>query len=212
MAGDSATIQIKVVNKAEIIQRLDKVKGENAKKVMQATVSDMKRRGPSWIARLASQTYNIATTKLNPNTKSGGSRAMVQASGDTLASVSWTYKGQRLSIGGSGAAGNFKLFPRSHSLRPYILLTEILRGQPATLGHWMKPWSEGGAYGAKSPYMLAGGGGYAVIRKGTTLGERARGLSVPQMVLSVRTSDTLKAKLETEALSRLDHHIGRILG
>lgn len=216
-----ATIQAKIVNKDEVIKRLDKLKGEDAKKVMKSTVSDMKSRGPRWIAQLASQTYNITKAKLNPNTKSGGTRGFVQAAGDTLASISWTYRGQRLPIGGSGAGGNFKLYPRSHSGRPYILLAEVLRGQASTLGHWFAPWSEGGAYGAKSPYMLAGGAGYAVERRSPRSGgrgarraamRRARGPSVPQMVLSVRTKDELKTKLETEALKRLEHHIGRLLG
>lgn len=194
------------VDAKQVIEKLNKMKGENARKVMQRTMSDLNTRGPRLIAQFAAETYALPAVKLNPRTKSG--KGSVSMAGSSLASIEWIYRGQRIVIG----RGGFKLWPASHNMRrrSYKTTTSVLRGQKAVLGVWNRPWSQGGAYRAKSPWFVVNG--LAMQRRGRSLDWTARGPSIPQMVLSVRHEGRLKTGLQNLAIQRLEHNIDGILG
>lgn len=207
-------IRVELTNRAEIMEMLGQLEGEKVKTAVRRAMSDLKRRGPTIIARLAAQTYAISATKLNPNTKAGAGKATVQVSGNIIDAISWTYKGSRLALGGGkGAQGSFKLLPRSGPApgRRYRTRTEILKGNTVEIGHGGPPHSEGGAYGAKSPWMVLPGQSTAMQRLGEGLGDIAKGLSVPQMVLSIRTKDELQMQLEELLRERVEHAIESVL-
>lgn len=200
------SITLKLLNQAEIVAELEKLGDQKAAKALQQTVNYMKGHGPQWIARVAKGYYALPGTKLNPNTKAG--KGSVSASGSTIASVAWHYTGERLHIGGPSG---FKVNPTAHKDKAYQVSTQIIRGQKAVFGHWAKPWSEDGAYGKKSPWMMIPGLPFPVQRMGSGLGEGARGLSVPQMVLSKHTKDQLEETISNEALKRLEYYVGKML-
>ena len=200
-------VEAKVVNKADVIAKLGRLSGEQARTAMTRTMRDVQRRGPAWIAKVATSVYAVPATKLNPNTKAGAGKASVAAGGETLAGVTWTYVGERLTMGGT-----FKLRPAAHRNRPYQLTGQILKGVASPYGHWSKPYSEGGRYGPVSPWMLVSGVNVPIQRTGQVFGGAAKGLAVPQMVLSDRTKDQLQQKLEEETLKRLEHYVEQVLG
>lgn len=202
MAGVELSYKI---DKAHVEEKLKRLKGEDAKKVMKLTVSDMRSKGPSLIARVAAETYELPRTKINPRTKSG--KGSVSMTGGSLATIAWVYRGARLAIGGKG----FGLTPKTQTMKKsYQSETKILRGKTAILGTWNKPWSEEGAHSAESPWFVVNG--LAMKRKGRNLNWTARGPSIPQMVLSVRSQDRLKNGLQNLAVTRLENHIKQILG
>lgn len=200
-------VEAKVVNKAAVIKRLRRLSAEDARKAMVRTMRDVQHRGPAWIAKVATSVYAVPATKLNPNTKAGAGKASVVAGGETLAGVTWTYRGERLTLGGT-----FKIKPPGHRAKPYKITGTIVKGVASPYGHWSKPYSEGGRYGPVSPWMMVPGVNVPIQRTGRVFGGAAKGLAVPQMVVSDRTKDELQRKLEEETLKRLEHYIAQVIG
>ena len=207
----ASSIELTLENKQEIIDKLNKLKGEDLKKVMQWSLKRMQNRGPSIIAKVAAERYEIARNKLNPRTKAG--KGTVSASGGDLGSIEWVYTGKRLLIGtgGEGETG-FHVFPKAHKFSRYDVKTKILKGQNSFFGHWDFPFSEGGAYGPQSPWMIPPGFGFPLMRVGAGFGDPARGPSVPQMVLNDYTRDHLGEALTEAAFKVLQSNLERLLG
>lgn len=211
----SVGLEVKV-NADEVIKKLNSIPTKVAKQAMEKTFNDLSKRGPSIIAKYASQTYNVAKGKLNPNTKSGAGHGSLSVGGGTLASLSWTYTGERGTIGDRGSL--FKLMGGKYQTK-----TKILRGKTSLISAYSKaPARRAGAQGpwSPSPWMKLPGTGVALKRvagghhpnRGTyRFGDPARGLSIPQMILSVRHEDAMREELTERTLERLEHNMERAL-
>lgn len=214
----AATIHIKWVNKAECLARLNRIKGQNVKTVAQRTMSDMKSAAPTLVARMTSQKYAMPATKLNPNTKAGSSRGSVSLVGG-LAGVALQYRGERLALGGGkdSKGGSFPLSPRVVSYgRRQTFKSKVYRSSGMKkVGHYATPWSEGGAYGAKSPAMPIPSGAHGVTppveRQGRGgFNHGMRGPSVPQMVQHTGEEGPMAETLEYLLWSKLERHVNRL--
>lgn len=168
-------------------------------KAVDMTMKTMVRRAPVIVARKGAETYNIAAARLNPRNKK--SKGSVSLSGG-ITDMTLTYTGQKLPV------TDFKgIKPRGARKRPYTITGEIVHGQVAKLGHWNRPGSEGGAYGAQSPWMYLPGITAPVQRTGAKFGGMMRALSVPQMVVSVRTDKTLLRELQDTMADELERQL-----
>lgn len=196
------------VDISSVMDGLNKLQNDIPRRAMTATCADLSKRVPSTVARIAGQTYALPRTKLNPNTKAGAANGAVSV-GASIGGMSWEYKGSRLPI---GAARGFTMKPKTARKSAYVLTTQILRGKWSRFGHWNKPWSEGGRYGRKSPWMLLPGHSVPLMREGKSFHSGANGLSIPQMVLSKRHEAQLKQEIQQLAIERLRHNISRLIG
>lgn len=208
------SITVKVVNKQEVLDKLNRMKGENARMVMQRTMSDMGKKGPSIISKFTSTRYMISAAKVNPNTKAGSGRGSVGMTGG-LAGITFVYRGRMLAIGGGASAreGSFPLSPRTVSYgRRQTFKTQVLRGGGRNeVGHYARPNTEGGAYSAKSPGIPFPGVGTPVERRGDRLSEGFKGPSVPAMVGKEETQAMYMPFLEQALWESLSRHVHNIL-
>lgn len=186
------------VEERGLAQQLDRM-GENAAKAVNRTMSTMGRRAPVMVARIGAEKYNIAAARLNPRNKR--SRGKVSLAGG-LAELELRYVGEKLPI------TDFKdMKPKGYRRTPYDISVQVVRGQVGRAGHWYRPWSEGGAYSAKSPWMFVPGVPGPVMRQGRKLGGTMRALSIPQMVVSKRTEPELQPKLRELMMDELWRNI-----
>ena len=181
-------------------------RGNQWAKSLDYTMRTMKRKAPTIVARNSAQVYNIAASRLNPNNKTAS--GSVSLSGG-LTTLTLTYRGSKLPI------HQFKgMKPRSISAprkRPYVITGQVLKGSSARVGHWSPPHSEGGRYGAKSPWMMVPGVPGPVMRLGSTLGGTMRALSTPQMVVSDRTEAANVRQLNDAMATELVRQLNRFL-
>lgn len=210
---------IKVVNKQEVLQKLENMQGKNAQLVMQRTMADMAKKGPSIIAKVLSTRYAMPASKLNPNSKANqshksGSRGSVSMGG-TLASIEFEYRGRMLAIGGGATAseGSWPLQPRSLNYKNRVTFkTQILRGGGRKpVGHWSKPGSEGGKYGSKSPYMALPGPNTPMQRIGHGTGGADKGPSIPALVHASESQAIYMPLLEQALYETVSRHLPAIV-
>ena len=206
-------VYFELENKAEFMKRLDELEKVKPKRGFQNVLRDMRKRGATLFARIAAQQYAVKQSILKPTTKAGAGKASLSMVGfASLGSINWVYRGERLHIGG-GDNGSFTLKPQVHTPKKrYTLKTRILRGGLKEIGHYNMPYSEGGRFGARSPHMVLPGITVPIRRQGEAFGGGARGLSVPQMILSARTSPTIEHDLSEIAMDRVMYYIQKELG
>lgn len=211
-----------LLDKRELHKKLFE-RGEVWAQAIDYTMSDMRDRGPSKIAKIASETYNLKPAKLNPRNKK--TRGSVSLSGG-LENLTFTYRGSATPI------KEFKpVEPGGYQPTPYQLKVPILVNKKTIIGHWYKPGSEGGSYSQESPWMYiprkSKYGPVKRISSATGLspkkgrGRRAKqkrvykwdggkfGPAVPQMVVSARTDDRTYDELTRLLEQRLTHHLKR---
>lgn len=193
------------LDSARLMRELYK-NGDKWAKQMDYAVKDMRRKGPSVIADIARERYNIKKGELLPSSKSfAGGCSMIGG----VADMTFTYTGRRLT------ATHFNMHPGEWPGQPgsfpraYQIKATILRGNRARIGHWMRPGSEGGAYSAKSPYMLLPGKRPPLQRTGGGWGGKGgkyqpfRTISVPQMVSYSGNRDRVQTELQEAAMDIL---------
>ena len=198
--------------------REDLAKFEQApKKAMKATLSDINRRAPGWIATEVAKQYGVKKGEVN-----SGSLGKVRVEGDSLETVKVTYTGRVLT------PTHFGMTPKAPPAgRGYTLKASIIKGSKATMGKVKKLTKKQRAALAKnftrsgtqnstsSPIMLMPTGStyipfqrVSVNRKDV---EAIKTLSLPQMV-SGRASDGISKAINENVGKRLNHQLERYIG
>lgn len=200
--GGAMAVQISMKLDDRQLRRELRTNGEKWAKQMEYAVKDMRRKGPSIIAGIAVERYNIKRGKLLPGKKTFAGRCSITGG---VADMTFIYTGHRLTATHFNMSpgewpGSPGSFPRAYQIK-----ATILRGNRVKIGHWKRPGSEGGAYSAKSPYMLLPGKKPPLQRTGGGWGGRGgdyqpfRTISVPQMVNYSGNRIRVQTKLQEAA-------------
>lgn len=197
------------VEKGDLVQRLEK-KQDNARKAIKSTISDLKRRAPGQVADAVTEVYDIKRTAITPGGKKGmAGRSKVSAGGDTIASFSLTYTGNPLS------PYNFGQTPEAApgGGRSYGIKATIMKGSQRQIGHWSKPYSEGGSHArpAPSPFFLPAGVKVPFMRQKNGKWKVFRTVSIPQMVGDDEVATIAVKNIQELAEKRLKHNLERFL-
>lgn len=217
--GGTVAVEIKVDSEKAMRQLMRA--GKQAAKQMDWATKDMKRAAPGIVASHTVSRYNIAKGKVNANSKTfkGGCRMT-----GGIADLSIVYTGEMMT------PVHFGMSPKAHNPgRGYTVKAKILKGSPARLGEWRKPWSQGGAYGAKAKPMLMpdkvppisrdggktkrkkpGKGPGTMAHSGGTY-EAVKVISVPQMVGNEHIIDGTLNELQERRQSILIKRLGNVL-
>lgn len=208
-------VKISVKGTYEKVARELNKRGEQAARALDRSLRDMRRAAPTVVARQTTGVYGIKQGEVNANSEKfqGGCRMSGGVSDLTL-----QYTGRMLT------PTHFGMSPRSAGGgRAYTIRATILRGHRSKLGHWRRPWSQGGAYGRESPYMLMPGKVPPIQRRGGKTARRGNGfshaggehaalktISVPQMVGSERHIEGTMEMLQERCGAILQRHLRSI--
>lgn len=207
----------------QTVKELEKMKA-SSDRVIQSTLNDFRKRGPSWIAAEVAQHYGIKKNDINPNVKNGGTAGKIKVAGRTVDSVRIIYKGRVLT------PVRFGMTPKT--LRAsYTLKAEITKGGKKTLGKVKKLTKkqrqnigrnftrQGQRSSNKSPVMLmptgnAHVGGTSFIPFQRVSHRRndlkaIKTLSVPQMVSNPQVEKNIYSKISKELGKRFEHYTER---
>lgn len=189
------------------------------RKVMTALTSDAVKRVPGWIATEVTKEYGVKKTEIT-----GGKLGKVQVKGDTFDQVKVIYKGRVLT------PTHFGMTPKAPKPNrgSYTLKAAIIKGQKTELGKVKKLTKKQRAALAKnftrsgtkksdhSPIMLMPTGTTYIPfqRKSANRSdvEAIKTVSLPQMVSSKRTEESIQTAIYDGLGKRLDHHMKRYMG
>lgn len=107
------------VDISQVVEGLNK-KNENAKKVLQRTISDMRSRAPGWISTAVREEYSISAKDIK-SALSIGKEGSINFGGTTVDNVTLTYRGKRLTT----THFNQKPKARPASGKPYQVTADI---------------------------------------------------------------------------------------
>lgn len=208
-------------NYKELTTELEKIK-EAPKKVLDKTLTDVKKRGPSWVAAEVSKVYGIKKAEVN---KGAGHVKVEGQSWDTLRLI---YSGRTLT------PTHFSMSPKIPKADggSYTLKASIVKDKRATLGKVKankKQKNRAGNFRGEnprksdhSPIMLMrtgntreGGTDYIPFQRKSTDRkdiEAIKTVSVPQMVSGARTSAGIRKALDEGIDKRLEHYMSRYMG
>lgn len=185
---------------------------EASRKAIKATVRDLRKRGPTQVAKAVTGVYAIKAADVKPG-KSGARMAggaRIRASGETVEDFTLVY------TGGPMTPLHFRMSPGAAPRgKRYTIRATIFKGARVKIGHWAPRWSEGGKYRrpSDSPFFLAAGNGGKSLpmqRKGGKL-SAMRTISLPQMVGNDEVAEEALGKISELAEKRLEHHLQRFL-
>lgn len=187
-------------------------------KVLDRTLSDAKKRVPTWIAAEVSSVYGVKKSEVNSN-KLG----TMKVKGRTIDTLQIVYTGRVLT------PTHFGMTPKAPGQNAYTLRAAIIKGEKQTLGKVKKMTKKQRAALAKnftrsgtkssthSPIMLMhtgnqkeGGTDYIPFQRKSTNRvdvEAIKTLSLPQMVSSPRTSDNITRAVNEGLSKRLEQHM-----
>lgn len=109
---------------AAALAKLRQLEAET-EKALSRTMSDIKSRGPSWIAKGVTKDYNLTTAKVKELSK-------LKVTGDGVRDVTFDYKGRVLS------PSNFRMTPTAPKPGAYTIKATIKRGERVTIGQVKK--------------------------------------------------------------------------
>lgn len=206
----------------------DKIKKELEKKkkasekVLQRTMSDIRKRAPGWVAAEIVAVYGAKKAEIT-----GGKLGSVKVDGSDPRTAKIIYKGRALTI------THFGMTPKAPGPNAYTLKAQIVKGKKATLGKVKKLTKkqrkalaknftrQGSKSSPKSPIMLmhtgnaqAGGTNYIPFQRVSQRRSDIKAiktLSLPQMVSSVRTAPQISATLNENVEKRLKHHMDKLM-
>lgn len=186
--------------------------------VLNRTLSDVKKRAPSWVAAEVAKQYGIKKKEVGD-----GKTSKLKVEGDTMDTVKLVYSGRVLT------PTHFSMSPKAPKDGAYTLKAEIIKGQRTTLGKVKKLTKkqradlgknfrrEGTRKSDHSPIMLMRTGSQKVDgtsyipfqRKSVNRSDiqAIKTISVPQMISSERTSPGISAAINDNLSKRLDHHM-----
>lgn len=167
-----------------------------SEQAMQHTMSDIRKRGPAWVAKGVSKDYGLTS-------KDAQSLSKLKITGGTIGDLTFTYTGRLLT------PSHFKMSPTAPKPGAYTIKATIKRGKRATIGHVKKLTKKqrkalgknftrkGSRTSPSSPPMLIGTGNkreggtshipfqrtkYGGSTSGGPMDHVIRTLSVPQMI------------------------------
>lgn len=175
-------------------------------KAVESTIKAMKTRAPRIVAETASKVYNIPKARINPNNKRVNGTVSISGG---LTDLTLTYTGTPMPS--NRFAGGAIKPKRASNTRPYKVTAEYMRGKRTVIGHWQKPFSEGGRYGMKSPRMfIPGVGAYGPVQRvGRGWSGGTFGPSVPQMVMNRGNGEEEIERISEVLDERLAYFLGR---
>lgn len=217
--GESKTI-------GQVVKDLEQMK-KAPKKIVQRTLSDFKKRAPSWVAQEVVKTYKIKKSEIMPSKNGGKGAGSIKASGDTLDSAELTYRGRTLT------PVHFGMSPKEPR-QSYTLKAEIVKGQKKTLGQVKKLTKkqranigknftkQGTKSSTKSPIMLMhtgnkqeGGTNFIPFQRQSTRRDDIKAIktiSMPQMISNPDVSGRVEETIATNIQKRFDHYCEMYLG
>lgn len=221
MAG---TITMQVRNFQKLAGQISQI-DEQGRKAVRNTVRDVKSRAPGWVAQEVVKVYNIKKSEITPASSRSRGRSgsrprkmagSVRVEGESLEDVTITYTGRMLTPVHFGMTP--KVPPRGKN---YTLTMQVIKGQKKVIGRYLRTRTPGGPYAERSHNILMGTGstradGVSYIpfqrmsRRRTDL-KKFTTISMPQMVTSERTSDSIMQRLQEETGKRLQHNIERAI-
>lgn len=213
-----------IENYNQIVGKLKGMPGKS-ETVIKRTMSDMRNRVPGWVATEVVKVYGIKKGEVTPSKagKGGKKAGNIRARGETIDSIEIVYTGRVLT------PTHFGMTPKSAPPgRSYTLKASILKGSKSTLGKVKKLSKKQRAMLGKnfrrqgtrssdhSPIMLMGNGGGGQIpfqRKSTNRKdvEAIKTVSLPQMVSSDRTKDSIERTINENLEKRLEQHMKLLL-
>ena len=199
-----------------IKKKLDDMLGRTApKKVLERTLSDVRTRAPGWVAAEVVKVYGVKKSEIT-----GNELGKVKVTGNSMKNVSIKYTGRMLTH------THFGMSPTApkEGGGAYTLKATIVKGERATLGKVKKLTKKQRAALSKnltqsgtqtsdhSPIMLmrAKGGHYLPFQRKSTDRKDVKvikAISLPQMVSSERTHDSIQAAINEKLGKRLDQHM-----
>ena len=184
------------------------------KKVIDRTLSDMRKRAPSWVSQEVTAVYGIKKAEIN-----GGKVGTVKVTGNDVKSLKIRYRGRVLT------PTHFGMTPKAPGQNAYTLKASVIKGEKKTLGKVKKLTKKQRAALGKnftksgtkssdhSPIMLMRTGSTYIPfqRKSTNRKdvEAIKTISLPQMVSSMRTQPQIMQAINEGLEKRLTHHMNR---
>lgn len=220
LGGDLMSVKVKL-DDAAMLAELEEIaaKSETA---MRRTMSDIKKRGPTWIAKGVTKDYNLTTAQVKDLSK-------LKVTGDTLGELSFNYTGRLLT------PSHFKMSPTAPKPGAYTIKATIKRGKRVTVGRVKKLTKKqrknigrnfqrkGTRNSPTSPPMLVGTGNkreggtsHIPFQRTTQPGnydKAIRTLSVPQMIQDRQgnTKPAVRQSLSENIEKRFNHHTDQIM-
>lgn len=203
-----------IVNFKQVTSDLDKIWKKAPRTVLDRTLSDVRKRAPSWIGQEVAAQYGIKKSEVGD-----GKTSKLKIEGNKLPDVTLKYSGRVLT------PTHFNMTPKAP--KPgggsYTLKASIFKGKRTTLGKVKKLTKkqraalgknfrkEGTQNSDHSPIMLmAPKGKYLPFQRKSTRRNDVdiiKTLSVPQMISSERVKPNIQKALDEKLGKRLDHHL-----
>ena len=200
-----------------ILKKMLDEKREAPKKALERTLSDVRKRAPGWVAAEVVKVYGVKKSEVT-----GNKLGTVRVEGKNLKSAKIKYTGRLLTH------THFGMSPTAP--KPgggYTLKASVIKGQRATLGKVKKLTKKQRAALAKnftgsgaqtsdhSPIMLmrAKGGHHLPFQRKSTNRKDIKvikTISLPQMVSSERTKESIGKTISDNVEKRLKHHMERL--
>ena len=198
-----------------------------SEQAMTRTMSDIRKRGPSWISKGIREEYNLTAAKVKDRSK-------VRVSGGGLGDLTFTYTGNLLT------PASFNMSPDKPKPGAYTIKATIKRGKRATIGRVKKITKrqrknigrnftrQGARTSPSSPPRLMGTGAkraggtshipfqrtkYGGSTSGGPMDHVIKTVSVPQMIKDGKGNlkPSVRKELNENIEKRFDHHIGQIM-
>lgn len=210
-----------IKNYKALQNRIDKLQ-DAPEKVIKNTLSDVRSRGPGWVASEVVKHYNVKKGELT-----GGKLGSMKVEGNGLDNVKIIYKGRLLT------PVHFNMSPQAPRQGTYTIKATITKGNRKALGHVKKLTKkqrqnigrnltqQGTRNSPKSPWMLsttgnkkAGGVDFIPFQRREQPGKLQfvfRTLSMPQMVSSDRAGPGVEKNVNENIEKRFEHHMARFM-
>lgn len=217
-----------ILNAAELSKQFNKLE-KNAEKAVNSTVRDFKSRAPGWVSQAIREKYNIKAQEIKPLTKAGKEKGVksagrIRVEGETLETVTLTYKGRVLT------PIHFGLLPKAPKTT-YKLTAKVKDGMRKRLGGRKALTKrqkknigrnftrQGERHTRREPIILIHTGNTREggvdhipmrIKKNGRL-EAIKTISLPQMVDNEDVRQTINATIEEEMSKRLKYNVERFV-
>lgn len=197
------------VDIAEALAELRELESRSSM-AMERTMKDIKSRGPSWIAKGASEGYNMSAANIKNNVK-------LSVKGGGIGDLVFDYRGRMLT------PSHFKMSPTAPKPGAYTIKATIVRGRRSTIGKVKKLTKkqranigrnftgQGKRNSPTSPPMLITKSNKLPFQRTTqpgNLDKAIKTISVPQMIKDGKgnTKPKVKKNLTENIQKRFENH------